>query len=204
MGGTFDPVHYGHLRSALELKQALKAAEIRLIPCAQPVHKKQTIASAEQRLAMLHLAVDGVPGFKVDDIEIKRDSFSYTVDTLRQLRAVLGEDVPIVWSMGTDAFKHFTSWHQWQDILQLAHLVVIARAGEQDVGLSPLLKSYVSSCSNPSKLHGSPAGAVCFLTLTPLHISSTRIRIDINLGRSVQFLLPDKVLDYINDHKIYG
>ncbi len=204
MGGTFDPVHYGHLRSALELKQALGASEIRFIPCGQPVHKDVAVASGQQRLDMLALAIDSLPGFRVDDYEICQATASYTVETLNALRKELGSDVSLVWAMGTDAFKSFTQWHQWQEILALAHLAVIARPGEPDTVLSAPLTDLVADYSKASDLQCSIAGKICFLHLTPLSISSTQIRNSIKLGHSVNFLLPDKVLSYINQHRLYG
>jgi nicotinate-nucleotide adenylyltransferase len=203
MGGTFDPVHHGHLRSALELKAYLNAAEVRLIPCGTPVHRAAPIASASQRVEMLKLAVDAEPGFLVDEREIARPS-SFTVDTLISLRDELGDQVSLVWVMGSDAFSHFKQWRQWQRILTLAHILVVERAGEAEPVLSSPLSEVVKTFSNPEKLQTAPAGKICRLALTPLYISSTRIRTALKSGLSARFLLPDAVIDYINQHKLYG
>src|SRR5476651_2279340 len=126
LGGTFDPIHFGHLRMALELYQALDLAEVRLIPCYQPVHRKQPVATPEQRLAMVHKAIDREPALQVDACEIERQGPSYTIDTLITLHERL-PNTPLCIFMGIDALLNFPSWHKWEAILQLAHLVVAHR-----------------------------------------------------------------------------
>jgi nicotinate-nucleotide adenylyltransferase len=202
MGGTFDPVHHGHLRSALELKLFLNAAEVRLIPCGLPVHRAKPFATAAQRLDMLRLAVGIEPGFIVDDREVFRPS-SYTVDTLTGLREELGDKVSLVWVMGSDAFSHFTDWHQWQRILNLAHIAVVERAGEAIPKLIPPLNEVIEGFSSPETLTSTSSGKICRLALTPLQISSTYIRKMLKSGHSVRFLLPDPVINYIKQHGLY-
>lgn len=146
LGGTFDPVHFGHLRPALEVRQALGLEELRLIPLRQAVHRSQPQASPEQRLAMLRLAVQGAEGLRIDDRELRRVGESYTYDTLVDLRAESGPAVGLCLLVGADAFRGFLSWHRPDDILSLAHLIVMRRPGGADeggppprkVGLAPL------------------------------------------------------------------
>ncbi len=146
LGGTFDPVHFGHLRPALEVRQALGLEELRLIPLRQAVHRSQPQASPEQRLAMLRLAVQGAEGLRIDDRELRRVGESYTYDTLVDLRAELGPAVGLCLLVGGDAFRGFLTWHRPDDILSLAHLIVMRRPGGADeggpppgkVGLAPL------------------------------------------------------------------
>ncbi len=136
LGGTFDPVHFGHLRPALEVRQALGLEELRLIPLRQAVHRSQPQASPEQRLAMLRLAVQGqgAEGLRIDDRELRRADESYTHDTLVDLRAELGPAVGLCLLVGADAFRGFLSWHRPDDILSLAHLIVMRRPGMPDEG----------------------------------------------------------------------
>ena len=134
LGGTFDPVHFGHLRPALEVRQALGLEELRLIPLRQAVHRSQPQASPEHRLAMLRLAVQGAEGLRIDDRELRRVGESYTYDTLVDLRIELGPAVGLCLLVGADAFRGFLSWHRPDDILALAHLIVMRRPGGADEG----------------------------------------------------------------------
>ena len=128
-GGTFDPIHYGHLRAALDVHQALALGELRFLPLNVPVHREQPRASAAQRRAMVEAAIAGEPGFRVDDRELVRAGRSYSVDTLTSLRDELGDTRPICLLVGGDAFNGFFDWHRPRDILELAHLVVMQRPG---------------------------------------------------------------------------
>ncbi len=129
-GGTFDPIHYGHLRPLWEVKEALKFDQLRLIPSFIPPHRGKPGASAKQRLEMLRLAVADVPDYEVDERELQRGGPSYTVETLQSLRNELG-DQPLCWVMGLDAFLGLASWYQWRRITELAHIVVTQRPGSQ-------------------------------------------------------------------------
>ena len=204
-GGTFDPVHYGHLRPALELAELLSLQEVRLIPCATPPHRDLPQASAEHRLDMLQLAVSDEPGLVVDERELQRGGCSYMVDTLRSLREELG-DTPICLLLGSDAFMELASWHEWQQIIALAHIVVAHRPGWQleqlDRGeITELLEQ--SQVSSAELLAGSPAGHILLQPVTPLAISATAIRALIAAGRSARFLVPDRVWEYIDLNKLY-
>lgn len=204
-GGTFDPVHHGHLRPALELLESLQLQEVRMIPCAVPPHRDSPIASEQTRLAMLQLAVVDEPRLVVDEREIRRGGSSYMVDTLRSLRDEKG-DVPLCLLLGTDAFLGLPNWHEWRELLTLAHIVVAHRPGWQmeksEMGeLSGLLDN--REVSSVSALSAKPAGHILLQQVTPLAISATGIRRMINEGKSARFLMPDRVWDYIRTNKLY-
>ena len=204
LGGTFNPIHNGHLHSAKELKTVLGADELRFIPCHRPPHREQPDVSSQQRLAMVELALTGQEGLVVDDRELKRDQLSYTIDTLSCLRKELGDDVALCWVMGTDAVANIDSWHRWQEILDFAHVVVMARPGESlpETGAVAqwLAEHQVSSVID---VKTQKKGKVLLLNLTPYPVSSTEIRKKIQAGEAVEQLLPSSVLNYIQTHKLY-
>lgn len=200
-GGTFDPVHYGHLRSALEIQELFRLDEVRLIPCSVPPHRQQPKASAEQRLAMLELAVAHRRGFKIDTRELDRPGSSYMVDTLASLRADFPEQTLLLF-IGCDAFNGFTSWHQWRDLFDLAHVVVLTRPGFSVDEQNPFFSTRMAS--EYAQLLNCSAGKLFFQSVTPLDISATAIRKLIAQQRDPSFLLPDAVLEYINDNNLYG
>ncbi len=182
LGGTFDPIHFGHLRTALELYAALDLAEVRLIPCFQPVHRKIPIATPEQRFAMVEHAIALEPALRIDDCEIKRKGPSYTIDTLLTLRESL-PDTPLCLIIGIDAFLSFSSWHRWEDILTLAHLIIAHRPQYQlpKAGIvAELLKQRLKH--NPLALHERLGGHIMLHPVTPLDISATDIRKQIAMG----------------------
>ena len=207
LGGTFDPVHVGHLRAALEIRDALDLAQVRLVPANVPPHRPQPVASAAQRLAMLRLAVRGVAGLVVDDCELQRAGPSYTVDTLSGLRAQLGRR-PLCLLVGDDAFRGLTGWHRWPALFELAHLVVMQRPPLPDAPvqeLPPALAQAVdgrwADCAQA--LAASPAGLVWRQALPPLDISASRVRAALRAGHSARFLVTDSCLRYIRRHHIY-
>jgi nicotinate-nucleotide adenylyltransferase len=200
-GGTFDPIHYGHLRPAQEAVQKLALAELRLIPAAQPPHRPAPQASAMQRLTMVELAIRDLPGFRVDDQELRRGGLSFTVLTLESLRTELGK-TPLCLLIGADQFRSFETWHRWQEIPDLAHLVVLNRPGTTP-GASPAW-AHARACADLQVLRETPAGRLAFLSVSPQDISATRIRAALARGESVQGLLPKAVLDYIRSNKVYG
>lgn len=204
LGGTFDPIHFGHLRMALELYQALDLAEVRLIPCFQPVHRKLPVASPDQRLAMVIKAIEHEPALKVDKCEINREGPSYTIDTLKTLHKNI-PTTPLCIIMGIDALLGFPSWHKWEEILKLAHLVVAHRPQYQlpHTGvIADLLKERLTH--NPADLHQVAAGNILLHPVTALEISATDIRKQIALGQNPRYLLPDSVYDYIKQHGTYS
>jgi len=203
LGGTFNPVHIGHLRAALEVVEFLRLDELRLVPSARPPHRETPQVSAEQRLAMVALAVADEPALSVDDRELRRDKPSYTVDTLESLRAELAADDQVFLLLGWDAFCGLPSWHRWQELLDHCHLLVLQRPdadSEAPEALRDLLAA--RSVSDPLALAG-PGGQISFIWQNPLAISATQIRQLLAVGRSVRFLLPDAVLAYIHAHGLY-
>lgn len=201
IGGTFDPIHFGHLRTALEIAESCGMEQVRFIPGRVPPHRPQPQASAEQRWEMLRLAIENVPLFQADRRELERQGNSYTVDTLSSLRDGLGAKIPLVFVLGMDAFLAFRSWHRWQDIMQLAHLVVMSRPG-----YSPDPEDWYGEflAQTTCELGSTAAGKVTFLSVTPLDISATKIREACKHNKSVRFLLPDDVYQYIQEQRLYS
>lgn len=205
-GGAFDPVHHGHLRLALECRERLDLAEVRLIPTGQPPHRAPAQASAAQRLAMLQLAVDGADGLVCDASELQHPGPSYTVDTVERLRAASGQEQPLVWILGLDAFLGLPSWHRWEELCTFVHLLVIQRPGYRfEAGLHPQLAELQRQCGSDDAgaLRLSPAGRLHFLPLPQLDISSTALRAATRAGHSCRYLVPDAVQAFINTHHIY-
>jgi len=200
LGGTFDPIHYGHLRSAVDVAESFNLSQIRLIPCARPPHREQPQATAEQRLEMLHLAVENNDLFKVDDRELHREGASYTVDTLLSLRQEFPQS-PLYLIMGTDAFFHIQSWHRWDELLNLAHIVVMQRSGEAVTMPEQLLNWYQNNLAIDETKQ--LAGHIWPITVSQLEISATDIRTKIEQGLNAQFLLPEAVIRYIDKRHLY-
>lgn len=201
LGGTFDPIHYGHLRSGLEVAQQLELDHIRLIPSATPPHREQPKASAQQRLMMLHLAIKNSGHFVVDDRELHREGPSYTVDTLASLREEF-VDHPLYLLIGTDAFAAIETWHNWQQLITLSHIVVIARPGEENSLPDSLKQWYQQHLAKDSDQY-LIAGKIWPVTVTELAISASAIRDTIAKNQSPEFLLPDAVLRLIEQTGLY-
>ena len=203
-GGTFDPVHYGHLRSALELVERLELQQLRLMPCAVPPHRDIPTCNANDRAAMVELAVAGEPRLVCDSRELKRRGTSYTIDSLEELRRELGAQCSLCLVMGCDAVLEITGWHRWQELLERAHVVVIARPGWQ-LPAEGVVADWLQAhrLKSPGQLGAQPCGGVLIEELRPLAISSTEIRSLLAAGRSARFLLPQAVLDYIQSHSLY-
>jgi nicotinate-nucleotide adenylyltransferase len=204
LGGTFDPIHYGHLRPADEVRKALALSEIRVIPAAQPPHRRQPVASAAQRLRMAELAVAQMPGFVIDDREYRRGGPSYTVLTLESLRAEFGTQ-PLCLLMGMDAFIEIESWHQWSRLPALAHFVVMHRPGSPLPAAESDLPEWARAriARSPRELAAQPAGGILFQPVTPQDISATRIRAAIAAREDVRAWLPPAVWQYIDTHNLY-
>lgn len=206
LGGTFDPIHFGHLRLAEEARQALGLDRIRLIPAGQPPHRNRPGTSPADRLAMTRLAVRDAPHFEVDDAEVRANQPSYTMLTLERLRHELGTDRPIVVLLGVDAFLGLPTWHRWRGLTGLAHIAVATRPGYvlDAAQMSPLLaEEFDLRHAAPESLGSCPGGLITHFELTPLAISATDIRRQLSSGHSPRFLLPDTVLDYIQTHHLY-
>lgn len=203
-GGTFDPVHYGHLRSALELVEVLGLRELRLMPCAVPPHRDAPGCSARDRAAMVALAVAGEPRLRCDNRELQRAGASYTIDSLLEIRQELGEGHSLCMVMGCDALLGLTGWRRWEELLDAAHIVVVARPGwhlPTEGEVAQWLERHRSD--DNAVLRHAPAGRVLVRQLRPLAISSTEIRQLLAEGRSPRFLLPGPVLDYIQERQLY-
>lgn len=202
-GGTFDPIHFGHLRVALDVKEALDLTQIRFVPVNQPVHREQPCATATQRAKLIELAIQHQPGFIMDDRELQRKSPSWTLTTLQSLR----EDLPdktFCLMIGTDAFNHFLNWHQADEILKLAHLVVMQRPGyslPDDGELQAFTQQHLTS--KKTDLSNNSAGYVYFQEVTQLGISSSDIRQRMAAGSSINYLLPSKVAHTIATQSVY-
>ena len=200
-GGTFDPIHIAHLRATLEVAEALSLQQVHLIPGSIPPHRPQTLATADQRLEMVKLATQSNDLFVPDDRELKREGASFTVDTLRSFREEFGDTQPICLIIGMDAFLSFTTWYEWETIITLAHLVVTSRP---DYTAQPLQTwAQALQTENTLDLHAQPAGKLFFIETTALSVSATDIRHQQAEGRSIRYLVPDAVYDYIQQQHLY-
>jgi nicotinate-nucleotide adenylyltransferase len=206
IGGTFDPVHYGHLRLAEEAREALDLAEVSWIPAGQPPHRQAPRVSAAHRLEMVRRAVAGNAAFTVDAAETASDEPSYTVTTLERLRAAAPQR-PLVLLMGADAFLGLATWHRWRELFALAHIGVATRPG---FALSPeeWPVELADACAHrlggeAAVLRAAPAGCVVGFAMTPLSISASLLRARLAAGSSVRYLLPDPVREYIDQHHLY-
>lgn len=210
LGGTFDPIHFGHLRLAEEVGETLRLEEVRFIPSGTPPHRSAPAVPAEHRLAMTQLAAAGNPRFMVDEREVRRAGPGYTYDTLKTLRAEQGETRPLALLLGADAFLEFATWHRWREIFGLAHIAVAHRPGfpvEQWSGRMPLPLAREYSArrmQQPLAVHLAPAGGIVVVPFTALDISATAIRDMLRAGASPRYLLPGAVLDYIRTHRLYA
>lgn len=203
-GGTFDPVHYGHLRTALEIKETVQLDEVRFLPCRQPPHRQAPEASPEQRYRMLELAlIDSEPGFSIDSRELRRPGPSYMVDTLGSLRAENGQ-TPVCLIVGMDAFRGLLAWHRWTDLFELAHFIVMQRPGNDCALSTPLAAKVVPRLTdNARSLQDGAAGQVLLQEVIQLDVSATRLRQALQSGRSARYLTPDTVLAYIRREGLY-
>jgi nicotinate-nucleotide adenylyltransferase len=202
LGGTFDPVHYGHLRPALEVYEGLGLSELRFIPCRVPPHRAPPEAPAHHRLAMVERAIAGVPGFRADARELARPGPSFSVDTLSELREEIGSGSPLLLLVGMDAFAGLHRWHRWREIPRLAHVVVAHRPGAAPAMDSPYLH-LAPATDSAAGLRTETSGRVLFQQVTQLGISATGIREYLRAGRSPRFLLPESVRRYIVEHGLY-
>jgi nicotinate-nucleotide adenylyltransferase len=206
MGGTFDPVHFGHLRLAQEAAEILGLERVRWVPAGRPWHRAQPKAPAAHRLQMVKLAIRGNALFELDDAEIRQVSPGYTVETLTRLRKLFGRNRPLVLLLGTDAFRGLTSWERWRELFELAHIFVAQRPGHS---LTPggmpaaLAAEWRRRAGTPAALRQRPAGSVVTYGTTALDISASAIRAHFAQSRSPRYLLPRAVLDYIRTHALY-
>ncbi|QFY42288.1 nicotinate-nucleotide adenylyltransferase [Candidatus Methylospira mobilis] len=207
-GGTFDPVHHGHLRTAFEVFEALNLSELRFMPCGDiPAHRNRTVATAQQRLAMIELAIrENLGGYPIrtDAREVLRSGPSYMIDSLQSLRKESGGDRPLCLIVGQDAFSGFTSWQRWEQIFDYAHIIVMTRA-RAVLTMNEALAARVQSTSTdlPADLRSQAAGLVYFIPVIQIDISASRIRKLAGAGRGICFLTPKPVIDFIDQQRIY-
>jgi len=202
-GGTFDPIHYGHLRTAFELWQELRLTEVRFLPTGSPPHRDPPYASPELRLAMVKAAVADQPSFIVDDREVRRSGLSYSVDTLTELRQEL-PDRSLCLILGMDAFLGLPNWHRWRELLNLTHIVVAHRPGWKAPTMGPLGEVMVDhGTGSIRELHEKPAGCIYVHAVTQLEISSTELRALIEAGRDPRYLVPESVREIIRETRSY-
>lgn len=208
-GGTFDPVHSGHLNSVTELARQTGLQKIRLLPNPVPPHRPQPVATAEQRCEMLTLAIQDQPLFSLDDRELRQNRPAYTLDTMTEIRKEYGNSTPLAFIMGEDAFLSLPGWHHWKSLFDICHILVSARSCEGDLshflGQQPRLKARQIHHHDDviKKLHQQPHGFF-YLAQTPLWpVSSTEIRRRCQAGEPCHSLLPPLVWEYIQLKKLY-
>lgn len=216
-GGTFDPLHVGHLRLALEAREALGLAEVCLIPAGKPALRETPQCAAADRLAMVERALAELPGFSVDAGEVLQATVpatgaatsaapSYTVDTLERQRRLHGPQRPLVLLLGADAFARIEAWHRWRELFGLAHVAVATRPGHElrvGAGATALDAEFTARRGVAGDLAGAPAGRIVPFAITALEISASAVRRRLASGLSVRYLVPETVLDYIDSHQLY-
>jgi nicotinate-nucleotide adenylyltransferase len=200
-GGTFDPVHYGHIHGAATVCDALELPGIRMVLSARPGHREAPAADAQHRWQMLELACAPDARLIADDRELNRDAPSYTVETLADLRAEAGNE-GLAWVLGSDAFADLPSWHRWTEVLELANLVILQRPG-QPATLSPALASLCTDHRVDRELDAA-CGQILFLEDEMQAVSASQVRAALAQGLPVAHLLPDRVATYISQHGLYG
>lgn len=203
-GGTFDPLHYGHLRTAFELWQALKLSEVRFMPTGSPPHREEPLAPAQLRLEMVRAAIADQPAFVVDDREVRRTGVSYSVDTLTELRGEYPQR-SLCLLLGMDAFLGLPNWHRWRDLLDLAHIIVAHRPGWRAPTMGPLGEIMVDRGTGSVRdLHEQRAGRIYIHAVTQLEISSTELRQLIAQGRDPRYIVPEEVRRIICETRCYA
>ena len=202
LGGAFDPVHIGHLRGAIAVREHLGLERVDLLPAAQSPLKGAATVTAADRLAMLEAAVLNVPGLGVDARELAREGPSYTVDTLIELRGEVGQARPLIWIVGRDILPALPKWSRWQELLELAHLVILERPGANSPPLA-VTQWLDQHRIDQNALLTTAAGGVMTLDQPVLDIASSDIRALLAAGRDPRFLLPEVVMEYIERHKLF-
>jgi nicotinate-nucleotide adenylyltransferase len=204
LGGTFNPIHHGHLRLAQELAETFQMDEVRFIPSANPPHKTKPAVSAQQRAEMVSLAIEGNPLFKLDTRELDRSGTSYTIDTLSSLHDEL-KDTALCLIMGSDAFLKLDTWHRWQELIHYCHIVLVQRPNHPHQGINQNLQNFIENhyTENITELSESRAGLITMQQMPALDISSSQIREMIHQHRNPMYLCPQPVVDYINSHQLY-
>lgn len=204
LGGSFDPVHRGHLGLAHAAQASIGLEQMLFIPAAQP-WQKSVATPAPVRLQMLELALQDHPHWQADPCEVTRTGPTYTFDTLTHLRARFGADVSLVWILGSDQIHSLSSWHRWQELLQLCHFAWAQRPGAQPTADAALRAELEQRQAVPAQLRSCPAGRIAAFPMPPIDCSSTQIRQAIGDGRldDVTGLLPTSVAEYLRTHTAY-
>ncbi|MCC6917145.1 nicotinate-nucleotide adenylyltransferase [Nitrosomonas sp.] len=208
-GGTFDPVHYGHLRVAEELTDILPLDHLSFLPAGRPRLRNAPFVSGEHRVALLREAVYNNPRFLVDDREIRRPGETYSVESLQEIRQEYKESVVLCFITGADAFLRLPHWHRWRELFGLCHFIIVNRPGSVQINNPSSLPDELQDiCQSrwvtaAAELKNSPFGLIFTAPTTLLDISSTRIRNIIASGMSARYLLPESVLNHINEHGFY-
>lgn len=205
LGGTFDPVHLGHLHLALSVYYALRLQSVRLIPSGKTPLREQVYASPEERVALLEMAIADQPMLSIDRSELQRVGVSYTIDTLRELRRSLGSEIPLCLIIGVDQFSQFNRWRAWWEFPELTHIVVTSRANHEFVS-NPELQAWLAERQiyDFQLLHQKPSGYVYWKQFMPVAISATEIRALLRQGRDISHLVPQKVGEYLMKSGLYS
>lgn len=209
LGGTFDPIHFGHLRLAEELAETLDIKEVRVLPTGTPPHRDPAHVTAADRLAMTRLAIAGNPRLVLDEHEIHKTKPCYMVDTLAELREELGPKRPLVLFVGGDAFMGLDGWRQWKHLFDLSHIAVAHRPGFPPetwldrIAPALLTQMLMRRANKPTELAAAPAGRIWLQAVSQLDISSSGIRARIKAGQSIRYLVPEAVHDHIQQHRLY-
>ena len=204
LGGTFDPVHCGHLRLAMEVRDLLGLASVRLLPAPNPRLRDAPHADASLRLELLEAAIDGEPGLEVDARELERDGPTYSVETLESLRREFLDEI-LVFILGMDSFRRLDRWHRWRELVDLAHLVVAERPGDALPDEGPVAELLATRrCDDADALMSKRAGHIMICAPPLLDISATRIRRLLAEGRSIRYLVPDKAIEVIERTRCYS
>jgi nicotinate-nucleotide adenylyltransferase len=209
-GGTFDPIHYGHLRMAEEIAEMTRLGEMHIVPAAAPRLRCPPVATVQHRVAMVGLAIQGNPRFVLDEREVRRGGASYSIDSLRELKQELGESVILCFVIGADAFMRLPEWHSWRELFGLCHFIIATRPGHALMtdldALPPALKEECAPrwVSGADELGHGSGGLIFIAPTTLLDISSTCIREHIATGKSIRYLLPDATLNYIATNRLYS
>lgn len=207
-GGSFDPVHYGHLRIAEEFVAAFALDELRFIPTARPPHRHDSLSAEVHRSAMLRIAIADHPHFVVDERELQRGTTCYTIDTLTEIRAQLDPGDSLAWLIGADSFLALTAWRRWPELLEVACMAVACRPGFdlnnwQSHAPAALVAQVLPKIQTLTVPHRPLQGTIALLPTTPLAISATAIRALLAAGQSARYLTPDAVLDYAERQLLY-
>ncbi|MGB0458570.1 MAG: nicotinate-nucleotide adenylyltransferase [Porticoccaceae bacterium] len=203
-GGTFNPIHFGHLNLANSLADYLHIQSVRMIPCAIPPHREAPSVSPEQRLAMLNLAIADNPTLVADDLELKRACTSYSIDTVEIVRQEIGAQTPLFFCIGMDVLLAIDNWHRWTELLDYCHIVVCLRPNYKmpnEGALATWIERYL--CDDLTQIKKQSHGCIHLCKIPPLDISSTAIRDSIKYAKNIDHMTPEPVVNYIKQHSLY-